>query len=114
MQKFSRAITAPAAQLFSFSAHAEALKVYGPGGPAPAMREAAAAFEKETGRIVTIVAGPTPQWIEKAKQDADLVFSGSETMMTDFVTAMEGRIEASKVEPLHLRAAPCWFGPVIS
>lgn len=95
----------------SFSAQADALRVYGPGGPAPAMREAAAAFEQKTGRAVAVVAGPTPQWIDKAKQDADIVFSGSETMMTDFVTAMAGRIEASQVEPLYLRAASILVRP---
>lgn len=111
MRKSLIAITALGAALFSFSARAEALKIYGPGGPAPAMRDAAAAFEQKTGRTVMIVAGPTPQWIEKAKQDADIVFSGSETMMTDFVTAMDGRIEASKVEPLYLRAASILVRP---
>lgn len=111
MQNLSLAITAAASFLISFSANAEALKVYGPGGPAPAMRDAAAAFEQKTGRAVSLVAGPTPQWIAKAKQDADIVFSGSETMMTDFVTAMEGRIEAAKVEPLYLRAASILVRP---
>lgn len=52
---------------------AEALNVYGPGGPAPAMKEAAAAFEKKTGTRVTVTAGPTPKWINKAKADADVV-----------------------------------------
>ena len=81
----------------------DVLRVYGPGGPAPAMKEAAAAFEKQTGIKVDVTAGPTPQWIEKAKDDADVIFSGSETMMTDFVFALDGRIAASEVRPLYLR-----------
>lgn len=89
---------------FSYSALAqETLFVYGPGGPAPAMKEAAAAFEKASGNKVQITAGPTPQWLDKAKSDADVIFSGSETMMTDFVAAMEGRIHAAEVRPLYLR-----------
>ena len=60
------------------------LRVYGPGGPAPAMKEAAKAFEQKTGTHVVVTAGPTPEWIEQAKLDADLIYSGSETMMTDF------------------------------
>jgi accessory colonization factor AcfC len=89
---------------FSCSAFAqETLFVYGPGGPAPAMKEAAAAFEKMSGNKVQVTAGPTPQWLDKAKTDADVIFSGSETMMTDFVAAMDGRINASEVSPLYLR-----------
>jgi len=84
--------------------HAEmTLNVYGPGGPAPAMKEAAAAFEKKTGTPVTVTAGPTPQWIDKAKADADVIYGGAENMMTDFVAAMEGRIAESEVLPLYLR-----------
>ena len=79
------------------------LHVYGPGGPAPAMKEAAAAFEKKGGVSVEVTAGPTPAWIDKAKQNADVIYSGSETMMTDFTVAMEGRIVAETITPLYLR-----------
>ena len=67
------------------------------------MKEAAQAFAKKTGQAVMVTAGPTPQWIDNAKNDADLIFSGSETMMTDFVVAMDGRIDEAKVQPLYLR-----------
>lgn len=79
------------------------LKVYGPGGPAPAMREAALAFQQAGGVAVTVTAGPTSQWIEAARADADLVYSGSETMMTDFVAAMQGRLNDEDVVSLYLR-----------
>ena len=79
------------------------LRVYGPGGPAPAMKEAAAAFEKKSGVSVEVTAGPTPAWIDKAKLDADVIYSGSETMMTDFTVAMEGRIVEPTIKPLYLR-----------
>jgi accessory colonization factor AcfC len=81
----------------------DVLHVYGPGGPAPAMKEAAAAFEKKHGGSVEVTAGPTPGWINKAKQDADVIYSGSETMMTDFTVAMEGRIIEQTIKPLYLR-----------
>lgn len=81
----------------------DTLYVYGPGGPAPAMKEAAAAFGKENGLKVEVTAGPTPSWIDKAKQNADVIFSGSETMMTDFSVAMEGRIVEKTINPLYLR-----------
>lgn len=79
------------------------LLVYGPGGPAPAMKEAAAAFEHANGIKVTVTAGPTPSWIDHAKQDADIIYSGSETMMTDFTLAMGGKIQEASITPLYMR-----------
>lgn len=67
------------------------------------MKEAAQAFEKKTGTRVDVTAGPTPQWQNQAKADADLIFSGSEHMMADFVKAMEGAIVEESIEPLYLR-----------
>jgi accessory colonization factor AcfC len=85
-------------------AHAQdAIRAYGPGGPLPAMREAAEVFSKANGVTVEVTAGPTPQWLEKAKADADVIFSGAEYMMTDFIKAMEGRIDESAVVSLYLR-----------
>lgn len=85
------------------SSQAEIVRVYGPGGPAPAMKEAAAAFSQQTGSTVEVVAGPTGEWIEKARKDADLVFSGSEHMMSDFIKAMAGEVDEKSVRPLYLR-----------
>ncbi len=79
------------------------LKIYGPGGPAPAMHEAAVTFQKATGVPVEVTAGPTPKWIDGARADADLIYSGAENMMTDFVTAMQGQLDAADVVPLYLR-----------
>ena len=87
------------------------LKVYGPGGPLPAMQEAAAAFESAHKIKVDTVGGPTPKWIDQAKADADLIFSGSETMMTDFVWAMEDRIVEQSITPLYLRPAAVLVRP---
>lgn len=82
---------------------AETLHVYGPGGPAPAMKEAAAAFGKSAGVQVEVTAGPTPAWLDKAKDNADLVYSGSETMMTDFIQALGDQLAQQPVTPLYLR-----------
>ncbi len=87
------------------------LRVYGPGGPAPAMKEAAAAFGKARGIEVEVTAGPTPRWIETARTDADLVYSGSETMMTDFVAAMDGKLRSEDVRPLYLRPSAILVRP---
>ncbi|QKO23754.1 extracellular solute-binding protein [Rhodoferax sp. BAB1] len=100
----TRTITCAALAFSALGAHAtESLRIYGPGGPAPAMKEAAAAFEKAHGVKVEVTAGPTGNWLDKAKQDADLVFSGSETMMTDLVYAMEGQLDHRQIESLYLR-----------
>lgn len=93
-------------------AFAETVRAYGPGGPLPAMKEAAVAFNAaHPGTTVEVTAGPTQTWIEKAKADADVVFSGSETMMTDFQAAMGDRIDRVAVRPLYLRAAAILVRP---
>jgi accessory colonization factor AcfC len=66
----------------------ETLHVYGPGGPLPAMKEAAEIFGRTHGAEVQVTGGPLSQWVDHAKADADVVFSGSEVMMSDFITAM--------------------------
>lgn len=79
------------------------LNVYGPGGPAPAMKEAAAAFGKANNITVNVSAGPTSQWVEQAKKNADVVFSGAENMMTDFAKALPGSFDLAQAEPIYLR-----------
>ena len=86
-------------------ASAAPIHVYGPGGPAPAIKEAAAAYQARSGTEVLVTAGPTKEWLESAKADADVVYSGAENMMTDFVTAMAGRIVEETIEPLYLRSS---------
>lgn len=84
------------------TALADEIHGYGPGGPTPAMREVAAAFEAETGHRVAIVAGPAGRWMEQARADADFIYSGSENMMSAFVAA-HGGLLAETIEPLYLR-----------
>src|SRR5437868_687603 len=81
------------------------LNVYGPGGPAPAMKEAAQSFGAKHDVEVNVTAGPTSQWAEKARADADVVFSGAENMMSDFAKALPGAFDLKDAEPLYLRPA---------
>lgn len=81
------------------------VQVYGPGGPAPAMKEAAKQFNNKTGIAVHVTSGPTSQWSDKAKLDADVIYSGSEAMMSDFENAFSEQIIKDSVEPLYLRPA---------
>lgn len=81
----------------------ETLNVYGPGGPAPAMKEAAKAFGEAKKITVNVEAGPTPKWVDKAKADADVIFSGAENMFTDYAKALPGAFELRDAQPLYLR-----------
>lgn len=94
------------------SARAEAvIHVYGPGGPAPAMKEAAEAYGKANDVTVDVTAGPTPMWVDKAKQDADVVFNGAENMMSDFAKALPGAFDLHEARPLFLRPAAILVRP---
>ncbi|WP_295990231.1 substrate-binding domain-containing protein [Rugamonas sp.] len=84
-------------------AGAQELKVYGPGGPAPAFKAAAAKFEEQTGIKVKLVAGLTPTWIDAAKIDAEVVYSGSEHMMTEFAFVLGDQVKLADAEPLYVR-----------
>jgi accessory colonization factor AcfC len=107
-----RSLTALLVLTFTSPALAQAtLRAYGPGGPAPAMKEAAAAFGKANGVAVEVTAGPTDTWIAKAREDADVIYSGSEYMMTDFVKAMEGRIDEGTIVALYLRPSAILVRP---
>ena len=93
------------------SAEPVQLNVYGPGGPAPAMKEAAASFAAARKIVVNVVAGPTSQWVDAARQDADIVFSGAENMMSDFAKALPGAFKLAEAEPLYLRPAAILVRP---
>ncbi len=89
----------------------ETVRVYGPGGPAPAMKEAAASFSQERKVKVEVVAGPTTEWAEKAKADADVIFSGAENMLADFAKALPGVFDIREAYPLYLRPAAILVRP---
>lgn len=79
------------------------VRAFGPGGPAPAMRAAAAAFQQASGVPVEIIAGPTPSWVGRVAQEADLIFSGAEYMMDDFTTQFRDLVLPESRTTLFLR-----------
>jgi accessory colonization factor AcfC len=88
------------------------LRAYGPGGPAPAMRDAAKAFGEKKGIKVEIKAGPASNWKDQALKDADMIFSGAEFMMTDFAQkALPGLIDTSTIRTLYLRPSAILVRP---
>lgn len=87
------------------------IQVYGPGGPAPAMKAAALAFERKTGTRVAVTAGPAPRWMGAARVNADIIFSGSENMMTEFSHSFAGQLDPSTIEPLYIRPSTILVRP---
>lgn len=81
------------------------IMVYGPGGPAPVLKELAKQFETQTKHKVQVVAGPTPSWIEQAKKDADIIFSGNSSMMDGFIKTLPKQLETNNIQVLNIRQA---------
>ncbi|HET9355763.1 MAG TPA: substrate-binding domain-containing protein [Sphingomicrobium sp.] len=98
----AQAVFAAGVLLASASGLARTLHVYGPGGPAPAMKEVAQSFERRTGTRVIVTAGPSSTWLTQAKANGDIIFSGSENMMSDFLRQLGSLIAAETVEPLYI------------
>ncbi|MCJ8014577.1 extracellular solute-binding protein [Paenibacillus sp. KQZ6P-2] len=81
------------------------IRVYGPGGPLGPIKEAAEHFSAETGIKVEVTAGPEGNWIDKAKQDADIIFGGSEYNLQDFTFNHPEMIDTKSRTELYSRAA---------
>ncbi|MBR0681709.1 solute-binding protein [Roseomonas eburnea] len=102
------ALTAPAL------ARAQApapIRCFGPGGPAPAMRVAAEAFRASQGIPVEIIAGPTPQWAGRVAGEADLVFTGAEYMMDEFLERFRDTLDPATRRSLYLRPSALLVRP---
>jgi len=91
----------------------ETITIYGPGGPYPAMKNAAEVFEKLHKVKIEIVQGEgsPPVWAEKAKSDADIIYSGSQYMMTNFVESLQGAVDEATIIPLYLRPSAILVRP---
>jgi accessory colonization factor AcfC len=81
------------------------IRVYGPGGPLGPIKEAAEKFTAETGIKVVVTAGPESKWIDNAKQDADIIFGGSEYMLRSFMLSNPEMINEKSLTELYPRAA---------
>ena len=89
------------------------LHVYGPGGPLPAMKEAAETFSKEKHVQVVVTGGPLPKWLHDAQQNADLIYSGSEEMMSDFQIALQGTLDPAPSSRFTSERPRSWCVPAI-
>ena len=97
------AATAPATVTPALAQPGAPIRLFGPSGPAPAMREVAAAFQAAHGIPVEVVVGPTPIWAGRVAAEADLVFSGAEYMMDDFVAQFRDVVDPATRTTLFLR-----------
>lgn len=87
------------------------IRCFGPGGPAPAMRIAAQAFQASQGIPVEIVAGPTPGWAGRVAEEADLVFSGAEYMMDEFIERFRDALDPATRRTLYIRPSALLVRP---
>jgi accessory colonization factor AcfC len=87
-------------------AQTDTLHVYGPGGPLSAMQDCAKAFTAKTRIPVKVIGGPEPKWLTQAQQNADVIYGGAEYMLTQFIQAHPGTVDAgTRVELYKRRAA---------
>ncbi len=76
------------------------------------MREAAKVFGDKKGIRVEVTERPTPAWKEKAMKEADLIFSGSEYIMTGFVRRdLPGLIGQPAIRSSYLRPSAILVRP---
>ena len=66
-------------------AQEKGLRIYGPEGPSGPMKECAGMFSKKYGIKADVLAEPEAAWIAGAKQEADVIYEGSEFMLTQFI-----------------------------
>jgi len=69
----------------SLLAQEKGLRIYGPEGLSAPMKECAEMFSKKYGVQAEVLAEPEATWIAGAKQEADVIYEGSEYMLTQFI-----------------------------
>lgn len=87
------------------------LHVYGPGGPLPAMKMAAQAFSKSHRIKILVEAGPIEKWRDQAMANGDLIYSGSENMMTSYLQRLPDLVDVKTIIPAYLRPAAILVHP---
>ena len=81
------------------------LMIYGLNCPAAPIKECAKIFSKEKNIQIEVMAGPEVTWIDQALKDADLIFSGAEYMLTQFIQSHPTVIDSAARTSLYLRPA---------
>jgi len=89
----------------------EVLRLYGSVGPSPAMEEAAMVFATRHDVNMKVISGARHIWRDQATVNADLMFSSADFMMSDYVRAMDIRIDQDSVTPLYFRPSAILVRP---
>ncbi|PSJ80496.1 substrate-binding domain-containing protein [Neisseria iguanae] len=79
------------------------LNIYGPGGPSAPISEAAEIFSARKGVKINVIFGPQQKWINKALENADLVYGGAEYMLTNIELQHKGFINRKERYELYPR-----------
>lgn len=98
-------LTFVALTLVAPSSGQEVLHLYGPPGPLPAINEAVAAFEAKTGVKIEARFGTLESWAESAAQDADIVYSTADFLMSRYLRVKELRIDPETITPLYTQSS---------
>jgi len=69
----------------SILAQEKGLRIYGPEGLSAPMKACAEMFYKKYGVKAEVLTGPEATWVAGAKQEADVIYEGSEYMLTQFI-----------------------------
>lgn len=81
-------LPAPAAMSYG-----RVLNICGPGGPLGPMKEWGKIFSQAEGVPCYITTGPSPQRIEKARENGDIIVGEAEYMLTDFPGTYPGIVD---------------------
>jgi accessory colonization factor AcfC len=91
--------------MFCASLHAQekVLKLYVPGGVDGVVKECADMFAKTSGVRVEVTTGQESKWIGQARQESDLIFGGTESIMSDLISKYPGLIDEATRTHLYVR-----------
>lgn len=78
------------------------VNIYGPGGPAPVFKEIVE--NSPNSKDINLQFGPANKWMDSAKENADIIFSGSDFMMNTFAGKLED-IDTSTIKAVRIREA---------
>ncbi|MCW1361054.1 AcfC family glycoprotein adhesin PEB3 [Campylobacter sp. US33a] len=81
------------------------INLYGPGGPHTALKDVANKYAEKTGVKVNVNFGPQATWMEKAKENADILFGASDQSALAIASDFGEDFNASKIKPLYFREA---------
>jgi len=97
--------------LFSFGledllcAQQKPLRAYGPQGAFSPMKECADMFFQRSGINVEVISDPGEEWITQARQDADIIYEETESMLMQFMAKYPCLVDESTRTSLYQRPA---------